>query len=42
MSTAAHVVRVEETETEGWHGLAASFDDFMIDRDEPLPKRFHR
>lgn len=40
MSTAAHVVRVEPTDTPGWHGLAASFDDFDFERDEPIPPRF--
>jgi len=42
MTTAAHVVRVEPTDTPGWHGLAATFDDFAFDRDEPIPPRFHK
>ena len=37
MSTAAHVVRVDATETPGWHGVAASFDDIEFRRDEILP-----
>jgi hypothetical protein len=24
----------------GWHGLAASFDDFDFERDEHVPSRF--
>ena len=40
MTTAAHVVRVEPTETRDWHGLAASFDDISFHRDEALPRRF--
>lgn len=40
MSTAAHVVRVEPTDTPGWHGLAATFDDFDFHRDEQVPPRF--
>lgn len=42
MRTAAHVVRIEDTETPGWHGLAATFDDIAFQRDEHLPPRFHR
>jgi hypothetical protein len=37
MCTAAHVVRAEETETPGWIGCAASFDDFALRRDDVLP-----
>jgi hypothetical protein len=37
MRTRACVVRVESTETPGWHGLAAAFDDITFVRDEPLP-----
>ncbi len=37
MSTAAHVVRADETQTPGWHGVAATFDDIAFDRDEALP-----
>jgi hypothetical protein len=40
MSTAAHVVRIEPTQTPGWHGLAATFDDITFQRDEPIPPRF--
>jgi len=34
MMTAAHVVRSDETGTPGWHGYAASFDDFALRRDD--------
>jgi hypothetical protein len=40
MATVAHIVRVEPTDTPGWHGLAASFDDITFRRDDPLPQRF--
>jgi len=40
MTTAAHVVRVEPTNTPGWHGLAATFDDISFQRDEPIPPRY--
>lgn len=39
MCTAAHVVRVDTTQTAGWHGVAATFDDIAFDRDETLPPR---
>jgi hypothetical protein len=39
MRTAAHVVRVDETETPGWSGYAASFDDISFERDDVLPTR---
>jgi PilZ domain len=42
MTTAAHVVRVEPCDTPGWYGLAASFDDFTFQRDEPIPPRFQK
>ncbi len=42
MSTAAHIVRAEPTDTPGWHGLAASFDDITFQRDEPIPPRFQK
>ncbi len=42
MTTAAHVVRIEPTETPGWHGLAATFDDITFQRDEPIPPRFQK
>jgi hypothetical protein len=40
MSTAAHIVRTEDTETPGWHGYAASFDDFALQRDDVIPLRY--
>ena len=40
MSTAAHIIRAEESLTTGWHGLAARFDNFEVRRDEELPPRF--
>lgn len=42
MSTAAHVVRIEPTQTPGWHGLAVTFDDITFQRDEPIPPRFQK
>ena len=42
MCTAAHVVRAEPADLTGWHGLAASFDDFDFERDEHLPLRFRQ
>jgi len=40
MNTAAHVVRSEKCAMPGWHGYAASFDDFALERDDMVPKRF--
>jgi len=40
MCTAAHIVRVEETEMPGWHGYAATFDDFALQHDDVLPPRY--
>jgi len=40
MRTAAHIVRVEETDTPGWHGYAATFDDFALQRDDVIPLRY--
>ena len=40
MTTAAHVVRREACDMPGWHGYAASFDDFAIQRDDLVPSRF--
>jgi hypothetical protein len=40
MCTAAHVVRAEETETPGWRGYAATFDDFSLQRDDVIPLRY--
>jgi hypothetical protein len=42
MSTAAHVVRIEDTQTPGWHALAVAFDDITFQRDEPIPPRFQK
>lgn len=42
MCTAAHIVRAEPADMLGWHGLAASFDDFDFERDEQVPLRFRR
>jgi hypothetical protein len=41
MCTAAHIVRAEDTEMPGWRGYAASFDDFALKRDDPLPARYN-
>jgi hypothetical protein len=40
MCTAAHIVRTEETDVPGWHGYAASFDDFALKRDDVIPLRY--
>jgi PilZ domain-containing protein len=40
MCTAAHIIRSEETETPGWRGYAASFDDFALKRDDVIPLRY--
>lgn len=40
MCTAAHIVRAEDTETPGWRGYAATFDDFSLQRDDVIPLRF--
>jgi hypothetical protein len=40
MFTAAHIVRCEKTDMPGWHGYAASFDDFAIRRDDVVPLRY--
>jgi hypothetical protein len=40
MRTAAHIVRVEETQTPGWRGYAAAFDDIAFKRDDTLPHRY--
>ena len=37
MRTAAHIVRVAECDMPGWHGYAASFDDFTFQRDDVVP-----
>lgn len=40
MSTAAHIVRSEETDMPGWRGYAATFDDFALERDDVVPRRY--
>jgi hypothetical protein len=40
MCTAAHIVRSEDADMPGWHGYAASFDDFAIRRDDVVPIRY--
>lgn len=40
MCTSAHIVRAENTDTPGWCGYAASFDDFALKRDDVIPLRF--
>jgi len=40
MCTAAHIIRTEEADTPGWHGYAATFDDFALRRDDVLPLRY--
>ncbi len=40
MCTAAHIVRAEETDTSGWRGYAAGFDDFALKHDDVIPLRF--
>jgi PilZ domain len=42
MCTSAHIVRTEETDVPGWHGYAASFDDFALERDDAIPARYQR
>jgi hypothetical protein len=42
MKTEAHIVRAEPASREGWHALAATFDDITFQREEPLPSRFQR
>lgn len=41
MITEAHIVRAEPARANGWHGLAAIFDDITFQRSDPLPPRFH-
>jgi hypothetical protein len=41
MCTAAHIVRAEDTDMPGWRAYAANFDDFALERDDSLPKRYH-
>lgn len=40
MRTAARVVRVEESQTPGWYGYAATFDEIAFQRDDNVPQRF--
>src|SRR5215470_12198131 len=39
LCTAARIVRTEETDMPGWHGYAATFDDFAIEHDDAVPRR---
>lgn len=39
MRTGAHIVRSERTDTPGWRGYAATFDDIDFSRDDILPTR---
>jgi hypothetical protein len=41
MCTAAHIVRAEASDTPGWRGYAATFDDFALRRDDILPRRYN-
>jgi PilZ domain-containing protein len=40
MRTAAHIVRIENADTPGWRGYAATFDDIAFRRDDSVPPRF--
>lgn len=40
MYTAAHIVRVEPSDADGWMGYAATFDDFALQHDDIIPLRF--
>lgn len=40
VSSRARVCRTESANMPGWHGIAASFDDFAFDRDDRIPGRF--
>ncbi len=42
MRTEAHVVRVDSAGENGWHGLAAEFDEITFYRDEAFPSDFRR
>jgi PilZ domain len=37
VSSKARVQRIEPSNMPGWHGIAASFDDFAFDRDDQIP-----
>jgi hypothetical protein len=41
MCTAAHIIRSDESDTPGWRGYAASFDDFALKRDDVIPLRYN-
>jgi hypothetical protein len=36
MYTAAHIVRTENSDTPGWRGYAANFDDFALKSDDVI------
>ena len=40
VSSKAQVRRTETANMPGWHGIAASFDDFAFDRDDQIPGWF--
>jgi len=40
VSSRARVCRTEPANMPGWFGVAASFDDFVFDRDDNIPMRF--
>jgi hypothetical protein len=40
MLTAAHIIRSEKCDMPGWHGYAASFDDFALQRDDVIPQQY--
>jgi hypothetical protein len=40
MLTAAHIIRSEKCDMPGWHGYAASFDDFALQRDDVVPLQY--
>ncbi|MFY9530349.1 MAG: PilZ domain-containing protein [Candidatus Acidiferrales bacterium] len=40
MRTAAHIIRAEDSDTPGWRGYAATFDDIAFNRDDTIPLRF--
>lgn len=42
MCTSAHIVRTQESDMPGWHGYAASFDDFALERDDVIPLRYRQ
>jgi hypothetical protein len=40
ISSKARICRIEPANMPGWHGVAASFEDFAFDRDDHIPNRF--